>query len=157
MTVTARLRVLVLHGPNLNLLGSREPDIYGAATLTEIDAMLQAHGERIGATVVCLQSNHEGVLIDAVHAARTDGTHAIVFNAAGYTHTSVAIRDAVAACELPVVEVHLSNPAAREDFRQTSLLSPVVRGIVSGFGPDSYRLGLEAAVSLVRRGEAPTE
>ena len=151
------IRVLVLHGPNLNLLGSREPHIYGTTTLAQIDAALIAGGEALGAVVTCVQSNHEGVLIDALHGAARDGTGAVVFNAAGYTHTSVVIRDAVVACGLPVVEVHLSNPHAREDFRRTSLLSPVVRGIVSGLGPDSYRLGLEAAVSLVRRGEAPTE
>jgi 3-dehydroquinate dehydratase-2 len=153
---SAAVRILVLHGPNLNLLGSREPDIYGTTTLAQIDAMLVAHGERVGAVVTHLQSNHEGVLIDALQAARGDGVQAVVFNAAGYTHTSVAIRDAVAACGLPVVEVHLSNPAAREDFRHTSLLSPVVRGIVSGLGPESYRLGLDAAVSLARP-EVPTE
>ena len=151
------VRVLVLHGPNLNLLGVREPNIYGSMTLAEIDASLVAQGAEIGAEVSALQSNHEGVLIDALHSARLDGTDAVVFNAAGYTHTSVAIRDAVVACGVPVVEVHLSNPAAREDFRQTSLLSPVVHGIVSGLGPDSYRLGLEAAVALVRRDRAETE
>ncbi len=146
------VRVLVLHGPNLNLLGAREPDIYGTATLAEIDAMLVARGEEQGAVVTCLQSNLEGVLIDALHAARRDGTGAVVLNAAGYTHTSVALRDAVAASGLPVIEVHLSNPHAREEFRHTSLLSSVVRGIVSGLGPDSYRYGLDAAVTLARRG-----
>jgi len=145
------VRVLVLHGPNLNLLGTREPSIYGRTTLAEIDAMLVARGEELGAAVTCLQSNLEGVLIDALHAAREDGTGAVVLNGAGYTHTSVALRDAVAACGLPVLEVHLSNPHAREEFRHTSLLSSVVRGIVSGLGPDSYRYGLEAAVALARR------
>ena len=143
-------RILVLHGPNLNLLGVREPDVYGHTTLEEIDEMLVAQGAAAGARVRCLQSNQEGVLIDALHSAREDGTAAVVLNAAGYTHTSVALRDAVAACGLPTVEVHLSNPHAREEFRHTSLLAPVVRGTVCGFGPDSYRYGLDAALLLAQ-------
>ena len=146
-------RILVLHGPNLNLLGEREPEIYGCTTLAEIDAMLTAQGAARGARVHCLQSNDEGALIDALHAAREDGTAAVVLNAAGYTHTSVALRDAVVACGLPTVEVHLSNPHAREEFRHTSLLAPVVRGTVSGFGPDSYRYGLDAALLLAQSDE----
>jgi 3-dehydroquinate dehydratase II len=154
------VRVLVLHGPNLNLLGTREPEIYGRTTLAEIDAMLLEWGGAMGASVRCVQSNIEGELIDSLHGARLDGTAAVVLNGAGYTHTSVALRDAVVACGLPVIEVHLSNPHAREEFRHTSLLSSVVRGIVSGLGSDSYRLGLEAAVTLARRAqglEAQTE
>jgi len=144
------LRILVLHGPNLNLLGIREPEVYGRATLEEIEADLQAAGKAAGAEVQCFQSNHEGALIDRIHEARTwaDG---ILVNPGGLTHTSVALRDALVAVELPVVEVHLSNVAAREDFRQRSLISPIALGVVSGFGPTSYRLGLEALLDFVQR------
>ncbi len=142
--------ILVLHGPNLNLLGTREPAIYGATTLAEIDAELAEVGRVHGASVRCQQSNHEGVLIDWLHAARADGTEAVVLNAAGFTHTSVALRDAVVACGLPVIEVHLSNVAAREPFRHHSLIAAVSVGSISGFGADSYRLGLLAALAVVR-------
>jgi len=142
--------LLVLHGPNLNLLGTREPDVYGSVTLAQIDAELAELGRVHGAEVKCLQSNHEGVLIDWLHAARTDGTAAVVLNAGGYTHTSVALRDAVVACGLPVIEVHLSNVAAREPFRHHSLIAAVSVGSISGFGADSYRLGLLAALRVVR-------
>lgn len=143
-------RILVLHGPNLNLLGSREPGVYGDVPLPAIDRMLR---ERAGgrAVVESLQSNHEGVLIDRLQAAMTDGTTAVVLNPAGLTHTSVALRDAVVACGLPVIEVHLSNTAAREGFRRTSLIAAVAAGTIAGFGPDSYLLGLEAALSLLAR------
>ena len=144
-------RVLILHGPNLNLLGTREPEIYGRTTLAEIDRALQGQGAECGALVASMQSNHEGALIDALHAARTDGTAAVVLNAGAYTHTSVALRDAVVACGLPVIEVHLSNVAARESFRHISLIAPVAVGQISGFGVDSYRLGLDAALKLVAR------
>ncbi len=143
--------ILVLHGPNLNLLGTREPEIYGATTLPEIDAGLRDQGAAAGAQVRCLQSNHEGALIDALQQAATNGTHAVVFNAGGFTHTSVALRDAIVACGLPVIEVHLSNVAAREEFRRVSLIAPVVVGSIAGFGRDSYRLGLEAALAVLRR------
>ena len=142
--------LLVLHGPNLNLLGTREPDVYGSVTLAQIDAELAELGRVHGVEVKCLQSNHEGVLIDWLHAARTDGTAAVVLNAGGYTHTSVALRDAVVACGLPVIEVHLSNVAAREPFRHHSLIAAVSVGSISGFGVDSYRLGLLAALRIVR-------
>ncbi|MCO4770330.1 MAG: type II 3-dehydroquinate dehydratase [Deltaproteobacteria bacterium] len=141
-------RILVLHGPNLNLLGTREPEIYGATTLAQLDAMLVAYGEELGAEVRSLQSNHEGALIDALHAARIDRTAGVVLNAGGYTHTSVALRDAVVACGLPVIEVHLSNVAAREPFRHVSLIAAVAAGSISGLGTDSYRLGLQAALRL---------
>ncbi len=145
--------ILVLHGPNLNLLGSREPEVYGSTTLAEIDAALQCQGEAVGAQVRCAQSNHEGVLIDALQEAAATGIDAVVLNAGGFTHTSVALRDAIVACGLPVIEVHLSNVAAREEFRRVSLIAPVVIGSIAGFGQDSYRLGLEAALAVLRRAD----
>ena len=135
------MKILVLHGPNLNLLGAREPEIYGSMTLGEIDAKLVELGKSLGADVKCLQSNHEGVLIDALHDART-WANGVVFNPGGYTHTSVALRDAIAAIGIPVVEVHLSNVYAREEFRHHSMISAVCKGKVIGFGWKSYALGL---------------
>jgi 3-dehydroquinate dehydratase II len=143
-------RILVLQGPNLNLLGKREPDIYGASTLDDITALLEADAANLDAEVSTLQSNHEGQLVDAIHAAlgTQDG---ILINAGAYTHTSVALRDALAGVALPAVEVHLSNIYKREEFRHHSYLAPVVIGQISGFGPDSYRLGLRALVSYLRQ------
>lgn len=138
-------RILVLHGPNLNLLGTREPELYGRRTLAEIDALLQGRARAAGAELSALQSNHEGVLIDRLHQARGQ-TGFVLLNGAGLTHTSVALRDAVVASEIPTIEVHLSNVHRREAFRQTSLLSGVCVGIVSGFGALSYVLALEAAL-----------
>lgn len=143
--------VLILHGPNLNLLGTREPSIYGTETLDSIDAMLQEEALRHGVELSILQSNHEGVLIDALQRAASEGSVGVVLNAAGFTHTSVALRDAVVACGLPVIEVHLSNVAAREPFRHVSLIAPVAAGQIAGFGADSYRLGLDAALAVARR------
>lgn len=145
-TEVNRVSVLVLHGPNLNLLGLREPGIYGAATLLQIDAHLIELGRSINATVHSLQSNHEGVLVDAIHAAR-DRHHGIVINAGAYTHTSIAIRDALAAIQIPTVEVHLSNIYKREQFRHHSYLASIVIGQISGFGANSYYLGLQALVA----------
>lgn len=144
------VHVLVLHGPNLNLLGRREPHVYGSTTLTEIDERLAHVAVELGAQVRFVQSNHEGVLIDALHdgAEWADG---IVINAGGLTHTSVSLRDALAAVNKPAVEVHLSNVFARESFRHTSLIAPVCVGQVSGFGPDSYLLALIGVVNWVRR------
>lgn len=136
------LRILVIHGPNLNLLGVREPEIYGSATLAQIDGMLQEKAKQLGVEVECFQSNHEGVVLDKI-AEAVDKFDGIVINPAAWTHTSVALRDAIKGSGLPAVEVHLSNVHAREPFRQRSWIAPVCVGQISGFGPDSYILGLE--------------
>jgi 3-dehydroquinate dehydratase-2 len=143
-------RVLVLHGPNLNLLGSREPEVYGRTTLAEIDGALVEAGRGAGCEVRCFQSNHEGELIDRVQQAR-EWAHGILVNPGGLTHTSVALRDALLAVGLPVVEVHLSNVFAREPFRRHSYVSDVAVGVVTGFGAESYRLGLEGLLAHLSR------
>ncbi|MDQ0504705.1 type II 3-dehydroquinate dehydratase [Xanthobacter agilis] len=136
----------VLNGPNLNLLGTREPGIYGAATLADVEALCRAEAAQHGFELVFKQTNSEGALVDFIQAAR--GAKGIVLNAAAYTHTSVAIRDAVAAVGVPTIEVHLSNVFAREPFRHHSYLSPVARGVICGFGPHGYALGIQALVRL---------
>lgn len=144
-------KILVIHGPSLNLLGQREPDVYGKTTLAEINRRLQKLAGSHGAQLEIVQSNHEGDIVDAIGQANKHGFKAILINPAAYTHTSVAIRDAVAAVSIPTVEVHLSNIYAREEFRHTSLIAPVCHGQVSGFGANSYVLGLEAVISLIKK------
>ena len=143
--------ILVLHGPNLNLLGTREPAIYGHATLADIDAMLQDAATAAGIALESLQSNAEHVLVERIQAARDDGTAVIVINPAAFTHTSVAIRDALAAVAIPFIEVHLSNPHAREPFRHTSYVSDLAAGVICGFGADGYRYALDAALARLRQ------
>ncbi len=144
------LSILVLHGPNLNLLGSREPEIYGSLTLAKINILLEAEGAKLQTNVSFMQSNHEGILVDGIHEA-LDKHQGILINAGAYTHTSLALRDAIAAVDLPAVEVHLSNIYRREDFRHHSYISSVVIGQISGFGAQSYLLGLQALVHHLRK------
>lgn len=146
----AVLSILILHGPNLNLLGKREPGVYGTITLDDINAMLVQQAQELQVQVTALQSNHEGALIDAIHAALGQH-HGLVINPGAYTHTSVAIRDAIAAVDLPTVEVHLSNVYRRDVFRHHSYIAPVAIGQISGFGANSYRLGLQALVEHLRQ------
>jgi len=141
------MNVLVLHGPNLNLLGTREPAVYGSTTLPDIDRQLQQIATEAGATLQSLQSNHEGVLIDRVQAARTDGTDFIVINPGAFTHTSVALRDALAGVAIPFVEVHLSNVHRREPFRHHSYFSDLAEGVIVGLGAQGYSLALKFALS----------
>ncbi|HEY2956392.1 MAG TPA: type II 3-dehydroquinate dehydratase [Candidatus Eisenbacteria bacterium] len=143
-------RILVLHGPNLGALGTREPDVYGRVTLDTIDRGLRSLAAELGCEVECRQTNHEGVLIDALHTARA-AAEGVLLNPGGLTHTSVALRDAVASAGLPVVEVHVSNPASREPFRHHSLISGAALGVVQGFGAESYGLALRALVGVLAR------
>jgi 3-dehydroquinate dehydratase-2 len=140
-------KLLVLHGPNLNLLGTREPGVYGHTTLAQIDQALLAQAQAAGHVVEHLQSNAEHILVDRVQAAREDGTAFILINPAAFTHTSVALRDALAAVDVPFIEIHLSNPHAREPFRQHSYFSDKAVGVICGFGADSYRYAMDAALT----------
>jgi len=144
--------ILVLHGPNLNLLGAREPHIYGSTTLEDIDKALKEEGAKLNIEVRTLQSNHEGVLIDALHDARS-WAKGVIINPGGFTHTSVALRDAVSGIGIPVIECHLSNTDAREEFRRHSYLAPVCKGVIKGFGWRSYLLALQAMSYLMTNAE----
>jgi 3-dehydroquinate dehydratase-2 len=139
-------KLLLLNGPNLNLLGTREPAVYGSTTLADIEQAAQAQVADAGASLACFQSNHEGALIDRIHAARSEGVDAIVINPGGLTHTSVALRDALAAVAIPFVEVHLSNIHQREEFRHHSFLSAIAQGVICGLGADGYRFAIDFAL-----------
>src|SRR5829696_5970730 len=142
------MKILILHGPNLNLLGTREPEVYGTMTLDDINTKLVELGKELGMEITCLHSNHEGALIDALQDART-WANGVVFNPGGYTQTSIALRDAISAIQIPVIEVHLSNVYAREEFRHVSMISAVCRGKIVGLGWRSYTLGLQALAELL--------
>jgi 3-dehydroquinate dehydratase-2 len=144
----ARHKIFVIHGPNLNMLGMREPDIYGHQTLEEINAALRAHAERMGIIIDIFQSNHEGEIVDKIQQA-LDSFHGIIINPAAYTHTSIAIRDAISLLNIPVVEVHLSNIYKRESFRRTSMISAVATAQISGFGSHGYLLALEGLARML--------
>lgn len=145
----SQLHLLVLNGPNLNLLGTREPQVYGSLTLADINSSLKLEAQKLQVELSCLQSNIEGKLVEAIHSAR-ESSQGIIINAGAYTHTSIAIRDALSAVELPTVEVHLSNIYQREEFRHHSYIAPVAIGQISGFGADSYILGLHALVNYLK-------
>jgi 3-dehydroquinate dehydratase-2 len=152
MARSAGARVLVLHGPNLNLLGTREPAVYGRTSLARLDLLIQRHATGRGAEAVCRQSNHEGQLIDWMQGAAREGFVAIVLNPGAFTHYSLALRDAVSALSVPVIEVHLSNIHGREEFRRHSVIAAVARGQIAGFGPASYLLGVDAALQSAAAG-----
>ncbi len=144
----AERKILVLSGPNLNLLGTREPEVYGSQTLADIGRLLEQRGAALGFTVESRQTNHEGALVDWLHEAQATGCHAVLLNAGAYTHTSIALLDALQIAELPVIEVHLSNPHTREEYRHKSYVGMAAKGTVCGFGANSYLLALEAAAQL---------
>lgn len=143
-------RILLLNGPNLNLLGTREPHIYGSQTLQDIETALQTSAEALGAELLCFQSNAEHALIDRIHQARDEQVQFILINPAALTHTSIALRDALAGVAIPFIEVHLSNVHAREPFRHHSYLSDLARGVICGFGTDGYRFALQAAINSLK-------
>lgn len=141
------MNILVLHGINLNMFGKRDPAHYGAITLAQIDAQLQALGQELGAQVSCFQTNHEGEMAERIHAAHSDGTQGVIINAGAWTHYSIGLRDALSILDVPIIEVHMSNIHAREAFRHHSVLAEVVRGQIAGLGVDSYLLALRALLS----------
>ena len=143
-------KILVLHGVNLDMFGKRDPKQYGTVTLAQIDNQLKKLAKELGASITCFQTNFEGALCERIHAAHGDGTHAVVINAGAWTHYSYAIRDALAILAVPIIEVHMSNIHAREEFRQHSVIAPIAKGQVAGFGVDSYLLGLRAAVGALK-------
>ena len=145
-------KVLVINGPNLNLLGTREPEIYGATTLADVEDSLRAQGEALGVELSCFQSNHEGAIVDRIHAARAESVAWILINPGAYTHTSVAIRDALAGVAIPFVEVHISNVHKREPFRHDSYLSDVAEGTIVGLGTQGYALALQYIIARLRPG-----
>ena len=147
-------KILVLHGLNLNMFGKRDPKQYGTTTLAQIDEQLKSLGGELGVEVSCFQSNFEGAMVERVHQAHSDGTHAIVINAGAWTHYSYGLRDALAILEVPIVECHMSNVHAREEFRHLSVFAEIVRGSIAGFGVDSYLLALRAAVSAANQAAA---
>jgi 3-dehydroquinate dehydratase-2 len=153
-TSIAPMNILVLHGINLNMFGQRDPAQYGSITLAQIDARLQALGRELGAEVACFQTNHEGELVERIHRAHTDGTDAVLINAGAWTHYSYGLRDALAILTVPVVELHMSNIHAREEFRHKSVFAEIALGQICGFGVDSYLLALRAAVSAARAKQA---
>ena len=148
------MSILLVNGPNLNLLGTREPGIYGATTLADVEAAAVAQGEAAGYRVDCFQSNHEGAIVDRIHAARTDGTQFVVINPGAYTHTSVAIRDAFAGVSIPFCEVHISNVHKREAFRHHSYLSDIAVGVMAGFGVQGYTLALEYVIAQLEQAQS---
>ncbi len=150
----AHHKILVIHGPNLNMLGTREPDIYGHRTLKEINAALKAQADRLGLHMETFQSNHEGEIVDQIQQAR-DSFDGIIINPAAFTHTSIAIRDALSLLNIPLVEIHLSNTTKREAFRHISLISDIVTARISGFGPRGYLLALEGLTQLLTKPEGP--
>lgn len=141
--------LLLLNGPNLNLLGNREPDRYGTSTLAQLEAALQTHAERAGHRLSCFQSNHEGALIDRIHAAASEKVARMLINPGGLTHTSVSLRDALLATAIPFIEIHITNIHAREPFRHHSYLSDIASGIIAGLGTTGYRLALDAAIAAI--------
>ncbi len=143
-------KILVLHGVNLNMFGKRDPKQYGTITLTQIDNQLKKLAKELGVAVSTFQTNFEGALCERIHAAHGDGTHAVVINAGAWTHYSYAMRDALAILAVPIIEVHMSNIHAREEFRQHSVIAPIAKGQIAGFGVDSYLLGLRAAATLLK-------
>lgn len=145
------MKILILHGPNLNLLGSREPEVYGTETLADINAKIRSLGEELGAETDFFQSNHEGTLIDRIHQARQDGVDGLIINPGGLTHTSVSLRDALSGVDIPTVEIHLSNIHSREEFRHRSFIAPIAVGQICGFGSEGYLLALKGLLARLKK------